>query len=124
MHIAQSVVLSVVDNDGVSVRNIESRLNNCCRNKHIVFPLHKIEHNLLQSLPVHLAVSRDDTRLRHQPLYCSGNVGQLLNAVIDKENLSAAVEFVADGLFQDALVVGVNLGEHGLAVGRWRADDR
>ena len=69
-------------------------------------PLTNLRHDVFQFVAVHLAVADDDPRVaaRASAIFAA-TVWMVDHAVVQKENLSAAIQFALDGVANDALVV-------------------
>ena len=65
VQLAQPVILGVINNEGVCVRNIQACLDDCGAYQHIEAAFPKIYNNLLQPGLAHTPVGGGDARLRH-----------------------------------------------------------
>ena len=49
MQVAETELVSIINNDGIDIRNIYSALDNVGTNQYIVLTIYKIENTLLMS---------------------------------------------------------------------------
>ena len=74
--------------------------------KNVGFAIDELRHHLFQFVAVHLAVADDDARMRHERLRTSAAMASMVDdAIVQEENLAAAIEFALNGVANDALVV-------------------
>ena len=79
-------------------------------------------HHLFEVLFVHLAVANDNPGFGDEILYLFLHILDRADTVVEEKDLPAARELSADGISNQALVVGNDRGLHGEAIG-WRSVD-
>src|SRR5688572_26454760 len=89
-------MISAVYDDGVGARDVYSVFDDGGRNQNVIFVVDEIEHYPLHLLLVQLAVADCEARLGHQTLHESRDCLDRLDAVVNKEDLSAARELEID----------------------------
>ena len=123
VQVAQAEVLGIVHDDRIGIGNVNAVLDDGRGDQHVEFPVDKVHDQPLQLLGGHLAVPHAHAGLGadagDKPLH--GH--QVLDAVVDEVDLSAAREFRFDGVADDLLREYVRLGEDRLAVGRRGRND-
>ena len=97
IELRKTVVIGAVDDDRVRVRDVYAVLDDRRRDQHVVLVRHEIQHHLLHLFFAHLAVPDADRRLRHEAVQQVGHRVDRLDAVVDEEDLAAALHLVADG---------------------------
>ena len=123
MQVAQPEVVSLIDDDGVHVGNVDTTLNDGGGNQHIVIEIDEIKNNFLQCLGVHLSVSDTDAGIGDVAMNHIGQFAQIAYAVVDNEDLSATAHLEIDGIDKHLFVIGVHLCLNGIAIGRRRLND-
>ena len=123
MQFRQAKVVGIVDDDGVGIRDVETRFDDGGADEHVIFIVGKVEDELFDNLGLHLSVGKGDTRIGHESLDACNDVGQLRDAVVDVEDLSVARELEVDGFLDHRIIVAMHLGLDWIAVGRRRGDD-
>ena len=104
VQLRQAEAVCPVDNDGIRRRHIEAAFNNRCAQQDVEAALVKIEHDLFKLPLRHLTVPDSDFRLGYQLLYLLFDAANILDAIVDKKHLSAALDFTQTG-FPDNDVV-------------------
>ena len=115
VQLAQTVVLGVVHDERVRVRNIQARLNDGGADQHVKAALPEVHNNLLQARFAHAAVGGGDARLRHELADFGGNVVDVSHAVVHEEHLSFTHELAADCGGNLAVCSRTDEGQHGVA---------
>ena len=93
------------DDDRVRVRDVEAGLDDRRAHEHVELPVVEVEHHALEHPLGHLPVTDGDARRRHEPPNPLGCRLDRLDAVVDVEDLPAAIELAADRVPHQALVV-------------------
>ena len=120
--IAQAKAVRAVNDDGVRIRNIEAALDDGRRKQHVRLAVDEFRHHFLEFVRFHLAVADDDARVGHQRLQFRPHDFDGHHAVVQKENLPAAIQLALDGVANDAFVVLRHDGLDRQAVVRRRLD--
>ena len=115
VQLAQTVVLGVVDNEGVRVRNIQAGLHNGGADQHVKAALPEVHNNLLQARFTHAAVGGGDARLRHELADFRGNIIDISHAVVHEEHLSFTHELAANCGSNLAVGSRSHESQHGVA---------
>ena len=123
MQVRESEVVGAIDDDGVGIGNIDAVLHDGRRQQHVVLIVLEVDDDLFQFLRFHLSVTNSDA--------CIGNVfanqvldgPQVIDARIDKIDLSVARHLEIDGVGNDLCTKGVYLGLNGIAIGGRCLDD-
>ena len=124
MQVAQSVMMGIVDDDGINIRNIQSRFNNGGGDQHIIFTFNKLKHHLLQFVTFHLAMGHGNLYAWYHALNHYRNIHDVQHPCGDKKHLSSALYFISNGLFDHLFAKWMNLGLHRVPVWRRCIDDR
>ena len=93
MQVGQPVAIGLVDEDRVGVGNVETALDDRRGQQQIELVIDEVEHHLLRVLPRPFARGRSDARLGHDSPQSRGQFLDVVHAVVDKENLPAAIQF-------------------------------
>ena len=105
VELGQTERVGVVDDDGIDVRDIDAGLDDRRRDQNVEVLAHEAEHDLLEHLLVHLAVTDAEARLRHELAQLVGQAIDVVDAVVDEVDLAAAVDLAQDHL-ADQLILG------------------
>ena len=116
MEFGQAEAVSVVDEDGVGVGDIEAGLDDGGADEDIGLVADEAEHLLFELVFGHLAVGDDEAGFGDEASEAIGDGGDGLDAVVEEVNLAGAGEFAEDGLADALGVVGADFGEDGAAV--------
>ena len=108
----------------VGVRHVQAVLDNLGADQDVVGSFHEAQHDFFELLSFHLPVPYCDTCIGDEPLHQSGNLHDVLDAVVDKVDLAPARELVNDGIADEFFVEGPHFGSDWVSVGRRRLDDR
>ena len=90
VQIAQTVVLGVVDNDGVHVRHVDATLDDGGGKQHVVVVVGEVDDAFFQFFGAHLTVAHHHTRVRHEAVNHIFEDGQLIDAVVHEKHLTVA----------------------------------
>jgi hypothetical protein len=85
-----------IDDDGVRVRDVEARFDDRRAHQHVGLAGREGDHHLLEGTLRHLAVADDEPGIGQQPAELLGLRLDRLDAVVDVEDLPAAVELAQD----------------------------
>ena len=94
MQIAKAYVLSLVDDDGIGIRDVQSVLYDGGTEKKVVISGHKIQNFVFQLLGFHLSVGYADFHIGHEAVQNVINGLQFLHPVVKEKYLSSPVELV------------------------------
>ena len=81
-------------------------------------PFDKAFHGIFEVVFVHLAVADVDAGARAKGAQFRGDLIDVGDAVVEEEDLAAALQFALDGIADDAFVVGADMGSDRHAIGR------
>src|ERR1041384_2713644 len=70
------------DDDRVAVRNIESALDDCRANEHVMPPGDKLRHHFLELMRLHLAMADADVQLGQKLAELRGDEIDRLHAIV------------------------------------------
>ena len=93
------------DDDRVGIRDVEAGLDDGGAHQDVEPPVVEVEHHPLEHPLGHLAVADGDPRAGHQAPHALGGRLDRLDAVVDVEDLPAAVELAADRVAHQPVVV-------------------
>src|SRR5580658_1000381 len=113
---AEAVALSAIDDDGVGEGNVEAVFNDGGGDKHVKLMAHEGEHDFLKLVLAHLAVSGGDARAGDELLDARSDFVDGFDAIVDEEDLTAALQFNFNGGADDFFVVFGDDGLNGHAV--------
>ena len=105
VEVAQAEAVGAVNDDGVGIRNIQAALDDGGGQQHVGLAVDELGHDLLQLVAVHLAVADDDAGVRQERAELLGHGLDGHHAVVQEEDLAAAVQLALDGVADHALVV-------------------
>ena len=123
MQVAQAEVVCLIDDDGIGIGYVDAVLYDRGGYEHVVVVVDEAHDDLLQLLGRHLSVPDTHTGIGHIACDECRQLGKVLYAVVDDEELSVAAELKVHRLADNLLVEGVHLGLYGIAVGRWSLYD-
>ena len=115
--------MCLIDDDGIGIGYVDTILYDGGGDEHVVVVVHEAHDDLLQLLGRHLSVPDADTGIGHAARDEGGQLGKVLYAVVDEEELSVAAELEVHRLAYNLLIEGVHLGLYGIAVGWWSLYD-
>ena len=122
MEVGQTKLLCSNNDDSVGIRDIETRLNDSCRDEHIVVVIGKAQHDVLELLRRHLSVSDGNAGIRNALVQHVGQFRQSTYAIAHKEHLSVATHLEVHGFGYHFGGEHVQFRLDGIAVG-WRCLD-
>ena len=93
VQVGQAVAVGLVDEDRVGVGNVEPALDDRRGQQQVELVVDEVEHHLFQLPFGHLAVADADAGLGHDLPQPPGEVFDVVDAVVDEEDLPAAVQF-------------------------------
>ena len=120
VQIGQPVAVGLVDEDRVGVGNVQAALDDRRGQQHVVAAVDETEHHLFQLVLVHLAVADGQPGLGHDLPQPPGEDFDVLDAVVDEEDLPAAVQFAQHGVADQLGIEASHAGFDGQAVLRRR----
>src|SRR2546423_12930490 len=92
IELGQSESVSAIHEHGIRVWHVEARFDDHRRDEHVDVPIHEAAHDRFQLALAHLAVTDSDSRARHHSPNVVSHPVDGLDAVVNKENLTAAIE--------------------------------
>ena len=98
-----------IDDDGVGIGDIDTILYDRGGDEHVIVVVDKAEDDLLQLLRRHLSVTDTYAGIGHIARDESRQLGKVLYAVVDEEELTIAAKLEVDRLAYDLLIEGVYL---------------
>ena len=98
-------LVRVVNDHGIDIGNIQSRLNDGCGHQHVNLTVDKSVHDLFQLPLLHLPMSECHIGVRHKLCDHVGHLHDGLHPVIDIVDLSAPCQFPVDRLAHHLFVV-------------------
>ena len=116
VQLAQAVVLGVVHDERVRVRDVQAGLHDGRAHQHIEAALPEVHDNLLQARLAHAAVCGGDARLRHELADFGGHVIDIGHAVVHEKDLSFTHELTANRGGNLAVGARADEGQHGVAL--------
>ena len=117
-------VVGAIHEHRVRVRHVEPRLDDHRRDEHVDLAVHERVHHVLELALAHLPVRDGDARARHDALDVVGDRLNRLDAIVDEEHLSAAIELARDAFVDQPVVPRLDVGEHRRPVARRRLHQR
>ena len=124
IEIGQPKAIGAIDDDGVGIRNIESALDDRGAYEDVDFSRHKTLHDGFEFIRVHLPVADIHPRLRTKFRDPVAHFLDRHDAVVQKIDLTLALELAIDRIADDALVVPANDRLNREPVERRRLDRR
>ena len=123
MQVTQTDVLSLVYDDRVGVRDVQSVFDDRGAKKHVIVPSNEIQHLVFQLFGFHLTVSHADLHVRDEPVENLVDGRKFLHLVMDEEKLAASIQLVVDDASYLVLVEKDDLGLGRDPVRRGSVDD-
>ena len=111
VELGQAEAVGAVDDDGVDVGHIQAGLDDGSANENVSFVAAESVHDVFQIGLGHLAVAYDDAGLGNEFSKVSSGLVDSANAVVEEEDLSAALHLPEDGFTYNIVVI---LGDEGL----------
>ena len=94
-----------MDNHGVDIGDIQPRLDDCRCHQHINLCVDKLKHDLLQLMLLHLTVGKRHIRLRHKACDLTGDLLNIVDAVVYIVHLSLSGQLAHNRLTHHLLIV-------------------
>ena len=116
IELREAEVIRLLDDDGVDIRNVQTGLDYGRRDQYIDLTVHKVEHDALQLLLLHLPVRVGDLRLRQFRRKPRRNLGQPAYFIADIVDLTAPVQLALHSLPHDGVAVLHHIGLDRLTV--------
>jgi hypothetical protein len=123
VELSQAELIRAVDDDGVGVRKVQARLDDGRADQHLGLVFEKVQHDLLELFRPHLPVRHGDSGFRHRIGELERDAFDRFDAVVEKENLAAALQLAQDGIADHAIIVTRDIGLDRQPVERRRLDD-
>ena len=120
MQLRQSETVSLIDNQGIDIGHIQSRLDNRAADQDIGLALHKFRGDFFQFTFRHLPVSDGYSRFRNEMSQFIRHDFDGLHAVVHEKDLAVAFQFTQYGITNQTLVIFRNVGPDRQAVLRRR----
>ena len=117
IEVGEAEAIGAVDENGVGVGDVDAAFDDGSGEQDVGFSFDELVHHDFKFVFFHLAMADDDAGLGNEFLNAVAQVFDSADAIVEKEDLAAAGEFVFDGLFDEALVVLMNLGFDGVRLG-------
>ena len=115
--------MRIVDDDGIGVGNIDTRLNDGGGQQNVIGAFDKVEHDFFELLAIHLAVPNSNAHSWTQALDHAGEFFDIRKSVIDKKHLAAAPYLISNGIAYLFFVKRYDIGQYRLAIWRRRIND-
>ena len=94
IHLGESEVLGVVDDDRIGIRDIDAVFNDRRTYEDIDFVARKLHHDIFDCFPVHTTMGDADPGIGNGDLQIAGNGCNVIDVVIEIEHLSVACQFL------------------------------
>ena len=120
IELRQAEGVGAVHEHRVRVRNVEPGFDDHRRDEDVDLAVHELAHHFLELALAHLPVADADFRARDEAPDVIGDGANRLDAVVNEENLAAAIQLTRDSFVDEAVVPRLDVGEHGRAVARRR----
>src|SRR5574344_480661 len=107
MKVAQTEVLSLVDDDGVGIRYINTVFYDASAYQHIIITINEIHNHLFHLFATHLSVTNAGS---YSGAYFAENIfdrQDVFHLIVNKENLSTSLNFTIDD-FSYGVFVEIN----------------
>ena len=124
VQLAESVLVSAVDDDRVRVRDVESGLDDGRRHEHVELALPEVVDDLFELVFGHLTVCDRDPGLRHQLGELARDPLDRLHPVVHEEHLAFAQDLASDRRRHLLVAAGTDEREDRMPVLRWRRQGR
>ncbi len=124
VQLRQAIAICAIDDDRVRVRDVETVLDDRRREEHIVLVRDEIDHDPLELVFTHLAMTDSDLGFGHEPRDQIAEGVDRLDAVVNEVDLAAAFHLRKNRPRDDGLVELDDVGLDRQAIARWRLDDR
>ena len=93
-----------MDDHRIYIWNIQTCLNNCCRDQNINITIDKIIHDLLQLCFLHLSMCKGNICFRNKFLHLRSNISDIADTVINIIYLSMSGQ-LSDNCFPDHFII-------------------
>ena len=118
IELRQPEVVGAVHEHRVRVGHVQPRLDDHRGHEHVDVAGDESVHHVFQITITHLAVTDGDSCSRNHAANPVGDRLNGLDAVVDKEYLTAAIELPGDALLDQSLVPRLHEGQHGRSITR------
>src|SRR5688572_10225303 len=102
VEVAEAEAVGAINDYGVGVRDVDATLDDRRGEQHVSIAVDELGHHFLQIIGVHLAVADEHARLGHERAEPPSNSIDVKHAIVEIEDLAAAVELALDGIADDA----------------------
>src|SRR6056300_217653 len=119
MQVGHSKMIGVVDDDGIRIGDVQSTFNDGGGYENIVFTFHEVQHDFLEFLTVHLAMTDGDICIGHKPLNHACYLLDIAHSIVDEEYLATTLNLIAYGVSNRFLIEAYDFSFNGLAVWWW-----
>ena len=109
IQLRKTISIGIMDDHGIYIGDIQSRLNNGSGNQYIHISVDKIIHHLLQFPLAHLTMGKIHPGFRHQLRYAKSYLRNIINPIVYIINLAATSKFPADSLPDSLLIIFHNI---------------
>src|SRR5689334_13272010 len=97
--------MSIVDDDGIHIRNVYPTFNNIGTDQNIIFFINEIHDLFFQFMSFHLSVCIAHTKIGTETLNKSGHFSQTLNTIMDEKHLASPFSLKINGLTNKVFLV-------------------
>ena len=118
--IRQAIPIGIIDENRIGVGNIQSAFDDRRRDQHVEFAGDEVRHDFFEITFVHLAMADAKPRFGHEGFELLSNQVDVVDAIVDKKDLAAAIDFTQDRVANDFVVESQDLGGDGSPILRWR----
>ena len=99
VQLSESETVRAVDHDGVRIRDVDSRFDDCRTDEHVGAPVIEIAHDLLELALPHLTVTDRHARFRYEFGELPGCTFDRSNFVVHIEDLASTQQFPENRFF-------------------------
>ena len=110
IQLTQSEVVSIFNQNRVGIGNINTGFNDGRTDKHLIFIICKLQHDILDILSCHLPVRNTDFHLRHGIPKLSGHIINFLYIIVQIEHLSVSGKLTLYDFLHHLKVLFDNIG--------------
>ena len=116
MQLGKAQLVGILDDQGVDIGNINTRLNDGGADQNLDFPVCHALHDVGKLLLIHFAVGSGYFHIAQPVFQPGGGLLDALRAVVQVVDLPAPVQLPADGVIQQPVIVLQHEGLHRVAV--------
>ena len=122
MEVTESKHIGAVDDDGVGIWYVESRLYYISGDEDIVFMVDEVHHDFFKFFAVHLSMSSCYSSIWDEFHDQIGDAVDFSHSIVNKENLSTSSQLVRNGISDNFLTECLDFCRDWLPIG-WRSGD-